>query len=132
MRGDSLRSRLAKLVRHFRESLIQIGLWASGGLFPVQTLKPIPGVDAEPLYRCLLSLGVRAVLRSARHPPGVALSFLVTLLHTRSDISRCIGALERSCAFVRREQGRSDYALGTVGSRALDLSTNASAAGGWR
>ena len=59
-RGDSLRSHLAKLVRHFRESLGQIGLSASGGLFPVQTLKAIPGVDPEPLYRRLLSLGVRA------------------------------------------------------------------------
>jgi 8-amino-7-oxononanoate synthase len=117
MRGDSLRSRLAKLVRHFRESLGQIGLSASGGLFPVQTLKAIPGVDPEPLYRRLLSLGVRPVLRSARHAPGVALSFLVTLFHTPSDISRCVGALERSCAFVRREQGRSIYALSRAGFR---------------
>jgi len=131
-RGDSLRSRLAKLVRHFRESLGEIGLSASGGLFPVQTLKAIPGVDPAPLYRRLLSLGVRAVLRSTRHAPGVALTFLVTVFHTRSDISRCMGALQQSILLIRHERAKQDSALNGAGSRALDLSTNASAAGGWR
>lgn len=110
-RGDCLRRHLAKLVQHFRESLRQIGLLTHGGLFPVQTLKPIPGVDPEPLYRQLLSLGVRAVLRSARHTPGAALSFVVTALHTRSDIRRCADALQQSCALVRHEHRKGDYAL---------------------
>jgi 8-amino-7-oxononanoate synthase len=104
--GDGLRSRLVKLVRHFRDSLHQIGLSALGGLFPVQTLKPIPGTDPERLYRQLLSFGVRAVLRSARNIFGAAVSFLITALHMRSDIGRCMDALEHAYALVGHQRGR--------------------------
>ena len=104
--GDGSRSRLAKLVRHFRDSLHQIGLSALGGLFPVQTLKPIPGTDPERLYRQLLSFGIRAVLRSARNMFGAAVSFLITALHTRSDIGRCMDALEHAYALVGHQRGR--------------------------
>jgi 8-amino-7-oxononanoate synthase len=114
--GDRLRDRLAILVRHFRESLRQVGLSALGGLFPFQTLRAVPGVDPEPLYRRLLRLGVRAVLRSARRPPGAALSFLITVLHTRSDIDRCLKALQGSCALIRRERSGSQHAFSKAGS----------------
>ncbi len=117
--GDCLRSHLAKLVLHFRESLRQIGLAARGGLFPFQTLRAIPGIDPEPLYHRLPSLGVRAVLRSARHAPGAALSFLITVLHTRSDISRCVDALQRSCVLVRHEREKTKSALSRAGSGIL-------------
>jgi 8-amino-7-oxononanoate synthase len=114
--GDCLRGHLAKLVRHFRESLRRIGLSACGGLFPVQTLKPIPGIDPERLYRRLLGFGVRGVLRSVRHSPGTALTFLITVLHTRSDISRCMDALQRSCVRIRRERDKRDDASTEAGS----------------
>ncbi|MCI0537236.1 MAG: aminotransferase class I/II-fold pyridoxal phosphate-dependent enzyme [Verrucomicrobiales bacterium] len=117
--GDRLRRQLAKLVRYFRECLRQIGLSAIGGLFPVQTLKAIPGVDPQRLHRRLLSFGVRAVLRSARHMPGAALSFLITVLHTRSDIGRCVDALQRSWALMRQECGKRDPALSRDGSGVL-------------
>jgi 8-amino-7-oxononanoate synthase len=130
--GDHLRSQLAKLVRHFRESVRQIGLLAFGGLFPLQTLKAVPDIDPEPLYRRLLSFGVRAVLRSARHAPGAALSFLITVLHTRSDISRCMDALRQSCVLMRNERAKQDRA----GNRAVSGAARASpankrAVGGW-
>jgi 8-amino-7-oxononanoate synthase len=111
--GDCLRSHLARLVRHFRESLRQIGLLACGGLFPVQTLRAIPGIDPEPLYRQLLNCGVRAVLRSARNTLGAALSFLITVLHTRFDINRCMDALQQSCALIRHEREQRDRVLST-------------------
>ena len=117
--GDRLRSHLAKLVRHFREGLRQIGLSALGALFPVQTLKAIPGTDPQRLYRRLLSFGVRAVLRSARQLPGAALSFLITALHTRSDIGRCMEALQHSCVLVRHEHGKRNRALIRAGSGIL-------------
>jgi len=56
--------RLVKIVRRFRENLRQIGLSALGGLFPVQTLRAIPGIDPRRLYGQLLDCGVKAVLRS--------------------------------------------------------------------
>ena len=116
MRGDRLRSHLAKLVRHFREGLRQIGLSALGGLFPVQTLRAIPGIDPQRLYRRLLSFDVRAVLRSTRHMSGAALSFLITVLHTPSDIGCCMDALQHSCVLVRHERGKRDHALSRAGS----------------
>ena len=116
MRGDRLRSHLAKLVRHFREGLRQIGLSALGGLFPVQTLRAIPGIDPQRLYRRLLSFDVRAVLRSARHMSDAALSFLITVLHTPSDIGCCMDALQHSCVLVRHERGKRDHALSRAGS----------------
>jgi len=83
MRGDRLRSHLAKLER---------------------------------LYRRLLSFDVRAVLRSTRHMSGAALSFLITVLHTPSDIGCCMDALQHSCALVRHERGKRDHALSRAGS----------------
>jgi 8-amino-7-oxononanoate synthase len=115
-RGDRLRNHLAKLVRLFREGLRQIGLLALGGLFPVQTLRAIPGIDPQRLYRRLLSFGVRAVLRSARQMPGAALSFLITVMHTRSDIGRCMEALQHSCVLARHEHGKRNRALISAGS----------------
>jgi 8-amino-7-oxononanoate synthase len=114
-RGDLLRIRLVKLVRHFREGLRQIGLSALGGLFPVQTLMAIPGIDPQRLYRRLLGFGVRAVLRSALHMRA-ALSFVITVLHTRSDIGRCMDALQHACVLVRHECGATKHAFSREGS----------------
>jgi 8-amino-7-oxononanoate synthase len=122
-RGDLLRTRLAELVRHFREGLRQIGFSALGGLFPVQTLRAIPGIDPQRLYSGLLSCDVRAVLRSARHTPGAALSFLITVMHTRSDIGRCMAALQHSCILMRHERGKLDHALSRAGAGILARST---------
>jgi 8-amino-7-oxononanoate synthase len=103
-RGDLLRFHLAKLVRHFHDGLLHIGLSARGSLFPVQTLAAIPGVDPGPLYHRLLSFGVRAVLRSARNKFSAAVSFLITASHTRSDIGRCMDALQHSYMLARKER----------------------------
>jgi hypothetical protein len=92
---------------------------ALGGLFPVQTLRVIPGIDPQRLYRRLLSFGVRAVLRSARQMPDAALSFLITVMHTRSDIGRCMEALQHSCVLVRHEHGKRNHALIRAGSGIL-------------
>jgi 8-amino-7-oxononanoate synthase len=114
-RGDLLRIRLMKLVRHFREELRQIGISALGGLFPVQTLRAIPDIDPRHLHSQLLSCGVRAVLRSVRQMPNAALSFLITVLHTRSDIGRCMDALQHSCVLVRHQRGKRDHAFDREG-----------------
>jgi 8-amino-7-oxononanoate synthase len=118
--GDNLRSRLLKLVRRFRDHLRQVGLSASGGLFPVQTLKQIPNVEAGRLHDRLTSLGVKTVLHRGRNGLDIRLSFLITALHTPADIDRGVDALQRACALTRREFPRRasilvDYRLsGTV------------------
>ena len=110
-RGDLLRARLVKIVRRFREKLHQIGLSALGGLFPVQTLTAIPDIDPQRLYRQLLDCGVKAVLRSAKGMPDAALTFLITVLHTRSDIDRCMDALQHALVLVRHQHERRNHAL---------------------
>ena len=106
--GDALRVRLGKLVRVFRLGLRRIGLAAHGGLFPVQTLKTIEGVDPQWLHRRLLTLGVGALLHRSRSLRRPLLSFLITAAHTKADISRCIDALRQACALegARREIGQ--------------------------
>jgi len=106
--GDRLRSRLVRLVRHFKDGLRQAGLSASGGLFPVQTLKTIPGVDPGRLHGRLLSLGVRAVLHRGRKRADPSLSFLITTLHTPEDIGAGVKALQSACALMRHERRRQD------------------------
>jgi 8-amino-7-oxononanoate synthase len=115
-RGDLLRIRLLKLVRQFREELRQIGISALGGLFPVQTLRAIPDIDPRHLHSQLLRCGVRAVLHSTRHMPNAALSFLISVLHTRSDIGRCMDALQHSCVLVRDQREKRDHAFDREGS----------------
>jgi 8-amino-7-oxononanoate synthase len=91
--GDELRLRLVKRVAQFRNRLGEIGLAAPGGLFPVQTLAPIRGLDAAALYCRLLRLGVRTVLRRARSSADPWISFLITANHTPDEIDRAAEAL---------------------------------------
>ena len=118
--GDNLRGRLWNLVHRFRDHLRQLGLSAFGGFFPVQTLKPIPDVEAGQLHDRLTSLGVKTVLHQVRNGLGVRLSFLITTLHSPADIDRGVDVLQRACAQTRRQFPRRgiilvDYRLsGTV------------------
>jgi len=98
--GDALRVRLATGVRQFRKRLAGIGLSATGGLFPVQTLAPLNGLDAAALYRRLLRLGVRTVLRRAGGSAEVRISFLITARHTPDEIDRAVDALSEAAERV--------------------------------
>lgn len=91
--GDHLRQRLAERVRRFRSRLAQIGLAAEGGLFPVQTLRPIAGWDALSLHRALLRRGIRTVPMRRRDRGGARLGFLITARHSPLEIDLCVAAL---------------------------------------
>jgi len=91
--GDDIRLRLAEGVSYFRGKLHEIGLSATGGLFPVQTLVAVPWLDAPSLHDRLLRLGVRTVLRRARNGRRPRLSFLITALHSMRDIDHAADAL---------------------------------------
>lgn len=92
-RGDVLRLRLARVVRHFRRRLADAGLSAEGNLFPVQTLVAPAGLDAELLHERLQEMGTRTVLHRPRADRGARLSFIITAAHTPADIDAAIGAL---------------------------------------
>jgi len=102
--GDTLRLRLAQRVRHFRTRLAETGFSATGGLFPVQTLTPLPELNAGVLHECLLRLGVRTVLRRSHNGNGPRISFLLTVRHRLQDIDRAVAALT--------------YAIGAMGASA--------------
>jgi 8-amino-7-oxononanoate synthase len=92
-RGDSLRSHLAALVRQFRRRLAALGLAAGKGLFPVQTLAPLPRLDPGLIHRHLLEMGIRAVLHRPRCQHRAAISFLMMALHCLTDLSRAVSGL---------------------------------------
>lgn len=98
--GDQLRLRLLQLVRQFKAGLRRIGLSAMGGLFPVQTLKSIPNINAAWLHEQLLKLGVRTVLHRSRHGNASMLSFLITTLHSPTDIETAVRLLQQVCTFI--------------------------------
>jgi 8-amino-7-oxononanoate synthase len=106
--GDTLRLRLAQRVRHFRTHLAETGFSATGGLFPVQTLTPLPILNAGVLHERLLRLGVRTVLRRSHNGNGPRISFLLTALHRLQDIDRAVEAL----TYATRARGAPAHSFG--------------------
>lgn len=92
-RGDELRIRLAQLVHRFREAIGRAGFTLKGGLFPVQTLAPVPGLDAVILHRRLLRSGIRTVLHRSRNGSQARISFLITARHSPEDIDHVVDVL---------------------------------------
>jgi 8-amino-7-oxononanoate synthase len=100
-RGDALRSRLARLVRQFRERLAALGLSTTGGLFPVQALRPMPRLEAQLVHSRLLALGARTVVRQRRCKRGAVISFLITALHRPADIDQAARAAAEAVRHAR-------------------------------
>jgi 8-amino-7-oxononanoate synthase len=105
LRGDRLRSRLARLVRHFRVRLGDLGLSTRGGLFPVQTLEPARALDSVALHGSLLERGVRTVLHRPRAAAGPRLSLLITARHHFAEIDAAVDALADATALPARGLG---------------------------
>lgn len=102
-RGNSLRLRLAQLVLYFRSKLKAICLAATGGLFPVQTLRPVPELNAATIHDRLLECGIRTVLHRGHNAHWPRISFLITALHKPSDIDRAVDARGRIAGKLERE-----------------------------
>jgi 8-amino-7-oxononanoate synthase len=92
--GERLRQHLARLTRGLRSRLAASGHRCSGGAFPVQTLRPPPGIGAESLYEGLLAQDVRTVLHRARAGAEARISFLLTARHAMHDIERAARAVQ--------------------------------------
>lgn len=91
--GDALRFRLATRVQQFRSGLANMGITANGGLFPVQTLRHTPGLDALWLQQFLTQSDIRCVPLRPRNRGETQLGFLITARHRSEDIDRCLAAL---------------------------------------
>jgi 8-amino-7-oxononanoate synthase len=91
--GDALRSTLAKRVRFFRRRLANAGLGADGALFPVQTVRLSPDLDAGRVYRHLCRRGVKGVLRRGEDGRRPRISFLITAQHRSDELDEAVMAL---------------------------------------
>lgn len=91
--GDRLRAHLAALVVRFRSGLQDLELSATGGLFPVQTLRGVPGRDACEFHQTLLGAGLRAALHRGGDRRGAAISLLFTSRHRFHDINQALTVL---------------------------------------
>ena len=98
--GDALRLRLAHLVRRFRVRLAAAGFGATGGLFPVQTLKLTPNLDARSLHERLSRRGIRTVLHPGHSPASARISFIITARHRAGDIDRAVAVLAHTVDLI--------------------------------
>jgi 8-amino-7-oxononanoate synthase len=89
--GDRLRQRLFELVITFRRSLLNRGWTLSGGLFPVQAIEH---TEAPKIQRCLLSLGIRALLQRSGNTGRARVAFVLNALHELDDLAQLVRALD--------------------------------------
>jgi 8-amino-7-oxononanoate synthase len=95
-KGDTLRGFLAQLVRYFQRRLADAGFFVKGGLFPVQTLVPMSGLEPPILHGRLLRAGIRSVLRDVHGGSGPRISFLLTARHSVSQVGNAVDVLTRA------------------------------------
>ena len=97
--GDSLRSRLFRLVKRFRNGLTRLGLSIPTGIFPVQTLQLPSGIEAQHLHEELRIAGVSTVLHRSGFGGEPSLSFVITAGRTLWDIDETVSRL--ACVLTR-------------------------------
>ena len=91
--GEELRARLTRLISRFRARLREAGLVPIGGMFPVQTLPPISGIDVLTMHDRLRSAGISTVLHRHRRGDAARISFLITARHDFDEIDRAADAV---------------------------------------
>ena len=99
--GDALRLRLSKLVNRFRVRLSELGFAATSGLFPVQTLAPMRGLDAPALHARLLRTGVATVLHRHNGQSAARISLLINARHTFKEIDQAMDAIAEVATHAR-------------------------------
>ena len=100
--GDPLRRRLLLNVREFQRCLNRIGLVATSGVFPMQTLQPMLGLDMVRLHDCLWRLGIKSVLHGTHGAKEPRISFLLTAAHVQADIQEVEWALRKALPLAAR------------------------------
>lgn len=92
--GDLLRAGLLGNLLRFRQGVGRLGLATEGGLFPVQSLRPLRQLSAASLQQALLGRGVKTLLLNARDHAALQLGFVITARHSPHDIDLCLEHLE--------------------------------------
>ena len=104
--GDALRRRLQDLVTHFRRGLADEGLAAAGGMFPVQSLLAVPGLDVHTLHEGLLAANLRTVLKRAHPGPGAQIAFLLSAGHGPAEIDAATAILVRTVRATSHQRSK--------------------------
>jgi 8-amino-7-oxononanoate synthase len=106
--GAILRGRLARHIAAFRQGIGQLGLEATGGLFPVQSIafaaKQDQDRDGEVLrmHQALAALGVRTVVSRAACRRRCSLTFVIRANHRSEHVARAVSALRDTLRTGRR------------------------------
>jgi len=91
--GDALRTQLAQRVAQFRLRLRELNVIATGGLFPVQSLRIPEKIDLGALHKALFSRGLQTVLHGSTNGADLRISFIITTKHSREDIDWSVDCL---------------------------------------
>ena len=111
--GDTLRQRLAFIVRSFREALHALGIALSGGLFPIQTLEFPRGVEIEALHRNLEKRGMRTVLRRGRMRGRPCVTLLLTAAHSPGAIQSAVALIGQALGSGRGADDKNQFTTRT-------------------
>jgi len=103
--GDLRRQALVRNVRFFKQYLWQIGISSSFGLFPVQTIEGVSGVEAQQWYRRLKENGVRCLLTEG-HAKEAKLTFILRCGHQKKELTF---VLERLAEIARQLWSREAF-----------------------
>lgn len=93
--GDKLRQRLLKNIAVFRSELKRLGLKATGGLFPVQSISVLKD-RALHIQRLLQAFGIRPILTEACCRQEVAVNLIITARHTSRDVKSAARFIHRA------------------------------------
>ena len=107
--GDRLRHRLASLVHLFRKAMHALGITASGGAFPIQTLELPAGVDAAMLHEDLEKRGLRTLLRRGRTRGRPQITLLLTAAHSLSAIKQAASMIAQELHSRRHAGDRQQF-----------------------
>jgi len=107
--GDVLRLRLRRLIQTFREKLRTLGVGASGGLFPTQTLQPAPDGDAIALHENLARHGMRTVLQRGSTGGGAQVTLLLSASHSFEEIETAAAMIGQALHKTERTFRRIDH-----------------------
>jgi len=109
--GDALRRQLAQRVAQFRLRLRDLNVIATGGLFPVQSLRMPEKIDLVALHKALFARGLQTVLHESTNDANLRISFIITTKHSAGDIDWSVDCLADAMVRVASRRNKKREAL---------------------
>ena len=109
--GEALRRQLAHRVAQFRLRLRDLNVIATGGLFPVQSLRLPEKIDLGALHKALFARGLQTVLHGSTNGADLRISFIITTEHRPADIDWSVDCLADAMGRVASRRNKKSEAL---------------------